>query len=113
MKDKILTYLRQELYNRTKLAGSKDGSIQSFYDISDISEKQRSVYEQYQQKIMNDLNEDTKIIESGIIDSFGLVNLRSFVEHTANVDIPDEMVTVETFATVKRIVQLIEKVGEK
>lgn len=100
MKDKILTYLRQELYNRTisKLAGSKDGS---------------SMYERYQLKRMNDLDENTEIIESGILDSFGLVNLRSFVERIANVEIPDEMVTVETFATVKRIVQLIEKIGEK
>lgn len=93
--EKILGYLRRELLNRTlgKLSGVNTG---------------RSFYEKHQLKRLAKLNENTKIIEDGILDSFGLINLRDFVERTFHITIEDEEATVKTFATVKDIMNIVE-----
>ena len=54
------------------------------------------------------INEDTKLISSGIIDSFSLVSLRAFIEKKLNIDIPDEIATPDNFDSVTNINRMVQ-----
>ena len=56
-----------------------------------------------------EVTEDTPLIDGGIIDSFSIVSLKSWLEKKFSINIPDEMGTVENFGTVNRILVLVEK----
>jgi len=56
-----------------------------------------------------EIKDDTPLFAKGIIDSFSIVSLKSWLEKKAGVRIPDEMGTVENFETVNKIVDLVEK----
>ena len=56
-----------------------------------------------------EVTEDTPLIEGGIIDSFSIVSLKSWLEKKISVNIPDEMGTVENFGTVNKILELVKK----
>jgi len=101
MKEKIMEHLRQELIDRR------------FKNVVGIDKENPGYYERSVYKSANALTEETKIIEDGYIDSFGLVSFRTWCEITFNVVLPDEIVTPKTFATVNDIVRLIESVREK
>ena len=51
---------------------------------------------------------DEKLISSGLIDSFHLVDLGMFVEDKFGVRIDDSELSAETFDTVAQLVKLIE-----
>ena len=55
------------------------------------------------------IKDDTPLFARGIIDSFSIVSLKSWLEKKTGVRIPDEMGTVENFETVNKIVDLVEK----
>jgi acyl carrier protein len=55
------------------------------------------------------LGEDQKLLSSGIIDSFSLVDLALFVEDTFGVHIDDAELNAETFDTLGQLVSLIEE----
>jgi acyl carrier protein len=55
------------------------------------------------------LGEDQKLLSSGIIDSFSLVDLALFVEDTFGVHIDDAELNAETFDTLGQLVDLIEE----
>lgn len=46
-----------------------------------------------------DVTSDTRLLESGLLDSIGLVRLIQFIEETFGVAIPDADVTPDTFAS--------------
>jgi acyl carrier protein len=50
-----------------------------------------------------------KLISSGLIDSFSLVDLSIFVENTFGVHIDDTELTAETFDTLEQLAGLIEQ----
>ncbi len=52
---------------------------------------------------------DEKLISSGLIDSFHLVDLGLFVEDTFGVRIDDSELSAETFDTVAQLVKLIDE----
>ena len=52
---------------------------------------------------------DEKIISSGLIDSFHLVDLGLFVEDKFGVRIDDSELNAETFDTVEQLVKVIEE----
>jgi acyl carrier protein len=52
---------------------------------------------------------ETPLITSGIVDSFSMVSLKTFVEHKFGVAIPDSEATAEAFDTVLSIVALVKK----
>lgn len=56
-----------------------------------------------------ELDENTPLISSGIVDSFSMVSLKRFLENKYNISIPDAEATAETFDTVKDIVSLVKK----
>ena len=56
-----------------------------------------------------ELNENTPLISSGIVDSFSMVSLKRFLEKKYQVSIPDAEATPEAFDTVKKIIALVNK----
>jgi len=56
-----------------------------------------------------DLNENTKLISGGIVDSFSMVSLKRFLEKKFAISIPDEEASPEAFDTVTSIIALVNK----
>ena len=52
---------------------------------------------------------DTKLISGGIIDSFSLVSLQTFIEKEFGKRIPPPRITAESFDTVKQMVAIIQQ----
>jgi len=55
------------------------------------------------------LDENTPLISSGIVDSFSMVSLKRFLEKKYAISIPDEQATPEAFNTVSNIVELVKR----
>jgi len=55
------------------------------------------------------LDENTPLISSGIVDSFSMVSLKRFLEKKYSISIPDEEATPQAFDTVTSIIQLVNK----
>ena len=53
------------------------------------------------------LDENTPLISSGIVDSFSMVSLKRFLEKKYSIAIPDADATPEAFDTVSRILELV------
>ena len=56
-----------------------------------------------------ELNENTKLISGGIVDSFSMVSLKRFLEKKYNIQIPDKEASPEAFDTVTSIIELVNK----
>ena len=56
-----------------------------------------------------ELDADTALISSGIVDSFSMVSLKAFLETKYDIKIPDGDATPEAFDTVASIVKIVEK----
>jgi acyl carrier protein len=56
-----------------------------------------------------DVTETTKLISSGIVDSFSMVSLKMFLEKKFQIKIPDEKATPEAFDSVENIMNLIRQ----
>lgn len=55
------------------------------------------------------ITEDTKLISSGIVDSFSMVSLKMFLEKKFQIKIPDEKATPEAFDSVNNIMNLLRE----
>ena len=55
------------------------------------------------------LDENTPLISSGIVDSFSMVSLKRFLEKKYNISIPDDQATPEAFNTVASIIELVHR----
>lgn len=58
-----------------------------------------------------DFEDDTDLFENGILDSMTLVLLINNIEEQLNVFIPEDIVTLENFATVERIADTVGSLG--
>jgi len=56
-----------------------------------------------------EVDENTPLISSGIVDSFSMVSLKTFVEKKFNIKIPDEKATTEAFDSVSNIIKLLKE----
>jgi len=56
-----------------------------------------------------ELNEDTPLISSGIVDSFSMVSLKRFLERKYEISIPDDEASPEAFDTVRSIMSVVER----
>jgi acyl carrier protein/D-alanine--poly(phosphoribitol) ligase subunit 2 len=56
---------------------------------------------------------DTPLISSGIVDSFSMVSLKTFLEKKYAITIPDAEATPEAFDTVRSIVALVNRHRKK
>jgi acyl carrier protein len=57
----------------------------------------------------NAIDENEPLIDSGYIDSMGLMQLTTFIEERTGVRIPDDEVVPDNFQTVASIEQLITR----
>ena len=55
------------------------------------------------------LDENTPLISSGIVDSFSMVSLKRFLEKKYAIAIPDEEASPEAFNTVNSIIELVHR----
>lgn len=80
-------------------------------DYSIISNKVKTyiIKEINRKKGNEDVGNNLNLIESGIIDSLGLIRLIEYLEDTFSVKIPDEEVLAENFESISAIVELITK----
>jgi acyl carrier protein len=56
-----------------------------------------------------EVNETTRLISGGIVDSFSMVSLKRFLEKKYHIQIPDADATPDAFDTVQKIVMLVER----
>jgi acyl carrier protein len=56
-----------------------------------------------------DLDVNTPLISSGIVDSFSMVSLKRFLEKKYDISIPDEDASAEAFDNVTSIMTVIAK----
>jgi acyl carrier protein len=56
-----------------------------------------------------EIGPDSPLISSGIVDSFSMVSLKTFLERKYKISIPDAKASPEAFDTVNRIVTLIKE----
>ncbi len=54
---------------------------------------------------------ETPLISSGIVDSFSMVSLRTFLEKKYSVQIPDAKATPEAFDSIGGIIDLLSELG--
>lgn len=59
------------------------------------------------------IRDDTPLIEKGIVDSMGLMQIMGFVEERTGVRIPDDDVHPTNFATVTAITRLVERLRNR
>ena len=55
------------------------------------------------------LDENTPLISSGMVDSFSMVSLKTFLEMKYKIRLPDEEASPEAFDTVTSICALVRK----
>lgn len=58
-----------------------------------------------------EIDETTPLISSGIVDSFSMVSLKTFLEKKFNIKIPDEKATTEAFDTVHNMIELLRELN--
>jgi acyl carrier protein len=56
-----------------------------------------------------EVTENTKLISSGIVDSFSMVSLKMFLEKKFQIKIPDDKATPEAFDSVNNIIELLKQ----
>jgi len=61
----------------------------------------------------SEINYDTPLISSGIVDSFSMVSLKVFLETKYNIQIPDAKASPEAFDSVNNIVNLLKEFSVK
>jgi acyl carrier protein len=59
------------------------------------------------------VTDTTPLIEDGLIDSMGLMQIVSFLEERAGVRVPDDEVTPENFESINAIDQLVERLQSR
>ncbi len=56
-----------------------------------------------------DVDENTALISGGIVDSFSMVSLKTFLEKKFSIKIPDDKATPEAFDSVNSIINLLKE----
>jgi acyl carrier protein/D-alanine--poly(phosphoribitol) ligase subunit 2 len=56
-----------------------------------------------------EVDENTPLISSGIVDSFSMVSLKMFLEKKFEIKIPDEKATTEAFDSVNNMINLLKE----
>jgi acyl carrier protein len=67
------------------------------------------VLEKFPQAKKKNLRDSDKLLESGIVDSLGILDLVAFLESDFQVHISDEELLPENFQTVEAMAQFVER----
>jgi len=71
------------------------------------------VIEEYLEDDDQKLTYDSRLISSGIVDSFSMVSLKRFLENKYKISIPDEKASPDAFDTVTKIAELVTEFVNK
>lgn len=66
------------------------------------------VLEKFPQAKKRGLKDDLMLLESGIIDSLGVLDVVGFVEEAFSIKVDDEELTPENFGSLRRMVSFVE-----
>jgi acyl carrier protein len=55
------------------------------------------------------INETVQLLESGIVDSLGVLDVVAFLEKSFNIKISDDELTPGNFASIRRLAEFVEK----
>ena len=58
-----------------------------------------------------DLNENTPLLQWGILDSLAMVRMLSFIEEDFSIEVPDESVRPEYFESLGRLADLLVRLS--
>jgi acyl carrier protein/D-alanine--poly(phosphoribitol) ligase subunit 2 len=80
-----------------------------------MDEMQNAVLEYVKNEYLDEdddeeLDVDTPLISSGIVDSFSMVSLKVFLEKKYGVQIPDAKATPEAFDSVRKICGVVSEI---
>jgi acyl carrier protein len=68
------------------------------------------VIEEYvEEEDEDEIDMESPLISSGIVDSFSMVSLKTFLERKYKISIPDDKATPEKFDTVKNIAVVVRE----
>jgi 2-hydroxymuconate-semialdehyde hydrolase len=67
------------------------------------------IMKEFVEDLDEELDENTPLISSGLIDSLSVVSLVAFIDKKYGVKIPDEKGTVDNFETVSKIIETINE----
>jgi len=62
-----------------------------------------------QGKNLGDIGENDSLLEYGVLDSFALLNLLTFIEEQTGVRVPDAEVVVENFDSISAIERTVNR----
>lgn len=71
------------------------------------------IFDHFPSARFNSINDDYPLLEGGIIDSLGILELIQFMEDEFNVSISDEDLIPENFQTIRYLSSYIEKFVNK
>jgi len=82
--------------------------------MSELNEMQEAILEYVIDEYVDEDDDeevevDTPLISSGIVDSFSMVSLKVFLEKKYKIKLPDDEATPEAFDTVNSIIVLVNK----
>ncbi len=86
--------------------------------MSNIEETKKMIIEYVKNEFLVDdyddveVNEETALISSGIVDSFSMVSLKTFLEKKFAIQIPDAKASPEAFDSVNNIMNLLKEFGK-
>lgn len=67
------------------------------------------VLEKFPQAKKRDLRDDLALLESGIVDSLGVLDVVEFLEENFSIKVDDEDLIPENFGTVRAMVSFVEQ----
>ncbi len=72
------------------------------------------VIEEYlEEEDEDEIDVNSPLISSGIVDSFSMVSLKTFLERKYNISIPDDKASPEAFDTVTSIAKVVREFTDK
>ena len=79
---------------------------------SDIQERLLDFVSQHFRIPKNEIDPEVSLVDQGVIDSFGFIEIVSFVEAEFPIVVADDQITREHFGSVSRIVAFVTAASE-
>lgn len=77
--------------------------------VPDLSSLARHVVTRFAKRGVVSIDDSTSLVKSGWVDSFGIVEIVSFIESEYGIRIPDAEVTPDNFETLASIRAMLER----
>jgi len=78
-----------------------------------VERVRKFVFHQYPMARLHSINNDHPLLEGGIVDSLGVLDLVRFMEEEFHMSISDEDLSPENFQSIRHLSNFIEKFVDK